>query len=128
MPAKSETVARVINEIRASLRDLDEGLMRFADLIETQRDESDFDAGMAEARAGRIWPRDVVKRLVAGEHPIKVFREYRGMTQGTLARAAGTATNYISQIETGKRDPGRSFRLGIAEALRVDPSAIDPWP
>ena len=125
MPGRGEIVADVVGEIRASLRALDAGLERLAEVFEERRGELDFDAGIADVRAGRTWPHAVARRLVAGDHPLKVFREHRGLSQEALARSVGTAKNYISQIETGVRHPGRSLRGRLAESLSVDPAEIE---
>lgn len=93
-------------------------------VIPVKADEADFDAGMADVRAERVWPHAIARRLVEGLHPIEVFREHRGMSQGDLARAVGTSSDYISRIETGVRHPGRALTKRIAEALGVDPADI----
>ena len=41
------------------------------------------------------------------------------MTQVELARASGTSSVYISQIERGKRRPGRRLLAKLAQALDV---------
>ncbi len=66
------------------------------------------------------FPADVARRLVAGEHPIKIFREHRALTQKELADAANTSTAYISQIESRHRQASRDMVRRIAEALNVD--------
>lgn len=33
-------------------------------------------------------PMEMVNRLIAGEHPVRVWREHRGMTSAELARRA----------------------------------------
>ncbi|MCH8002882.1 MAG: helix-turn-helix domain-containing protein [Proteobacteria bacterium] len=63
---------------------------------------------------------DVTERLVAGVHPIKVFRDYRGMTQAELARQVGLSPMYISQIETGRRGGSTKALRRIAAALDID--------
>lgn len=65
-------------------------------------------------------PGDIVNRLLAGESPIKVWREHRGMTQGQLAAAIGTSKMYLSQIERGERRGSIKMLRGLAGALRVD--------
>lgn len=70
------------------------------------------------------FPDDVVGRLVAGEAPVKVFREYRGLTQKQLAQAAGINQVYVSQIESGVRTGSVEVMKRIAEALRTDLDAI----
>ena len=74
----------------------------------------------ARAREEEAFPLDVAERLVAGAHPIKVFREYRGMTQAELARQVGLSPMYISQIETGRRGGSTKALRRIAAALDID--------
>jgi DNA-binding XRE family transcriptional regulator len=74
----------------------------------------------AKARDEEALPHAVVKRLVAGEHPVKVFREHRGLTQAELAERAGSRAAYISQIETGKREGSRAMLRKLAKALDVE--------
>ena len=52
-------------------------------------------------------PFELVKRIAGGEHPVRVWRDYRGMKGGELAAAAGIAASYLSDIENG-RSPARS--------------------
>ncbi len=67
------------------------------------------------------FPEDVVHALaIEREHPLKVFRSYRGLTQAALARAAGTSAVYLSQIERGRRSPGRKLLAKLARALDID--------
>ncbi len=74
----------------------------------------------ARAREEEAFPLDVAERLAAGAHPIKVFREYRGMTQAELARQVGLSPMYISQIETGRRGGSTKALRRIAAALDID--------
>ncbi len=74
----------------------------------------------ARARDEEAFPLDVAERLVAGVHPIKVYREYRGMTQAELARQVGLSPMYISQIETGRRGGSTKALRRIAAALDID--------
>lgn len=74
----------------------------------------------ARAREEEAFPLEVAERLVAGVHPIKVFREYRGITQAELARQVGLSPMYISQIETGRRGGSTKALRRIAAALEID--------
>ena len=74
----------------------------------------------AKAREEEAFPLDVAERLVAGAHPIKVFRENRGLTQAELARLVGLSPMYISQIETGRRGGSTKALRRIAAALDID--------
>ena len=64
-----------------------------------------------------VIPGEIVNRLLDGESPIKVWREYRTLTQEQLAQRAGISTPYISQLESGKR-------VGTATALRAIATAL----
>ncbi len=64
-------------------------------------------------------PWDIAKRIVAGENAVKVYREWRGLTQEALARKVDSAKAYISQIETGAKPGGRGILRKIAAALEV---------
>ena len=79
---------------------------------------SAYDA--AKARNEEGFSEDVATRLIAGENPIKVFREYRGWTQKELSETAGTTAPYLSQIETGRRTGSVKLLHRLAGALRVE--------
>src|SRR6266540_2758194 len=73
--------------------------------------EAEEDAGTlrlvaeSDARLARgeiLIPREVVLRL-DHENPIAVLREWRGLTQRTLADAVGIRQGYLSDLEKGRR-------------------------
>ena len=91
----------------------------------TAEDADDIQAAReAEARiaAGEseFVPFDFAVRIVEGEHPVRVWREYRGLKVGELAKAAGISQVYLLQIEGGKREGTLSTMRALARALRVD--------
>jgi DNA-binding Xre family transcriptional regulator len=60
------------------------------------------------------------RRIRGGEHPLRVWREYRDIGLNTLARKAGMSSSYLSEIETGSK-PGSAVTLKkLAEALSID--------
>ena len=65
-------------------------------------------------------PAAVVDRLLAGEQPVRVWREYRGLTQVQLAEAAGVTQSMVAMIERGDRRGTVDTLTVIARALRVD--------
>src|SRR5690606_39230396 len=71
------------------------------------------------------FPDEVVAAILNGAHPIKAFREYRGMTQAQLATKAGTIAIYISQHERGDRCASRKLRSKIGAALAVDATLLE---
>ncbi|MFP4097554.1 MAG: helix-turn-helix transcriptional regulator [Alphaproteobacteria bacterium] len=65
-------------------------------------------------------PDSVLDELSARQdHPIKIIRTYRGMTQADLARKAGISRPYLTEIETGKKDGSLRAMKSIADALDV---------
>lgn len=76
-----------------------------------------YDAAMA--RDEESFPSEIADRLIAGENPIKIFREYRGLTQKQLARKTATSAPYVSQLETGRRVGSIKLLHRLADALDV---------
>ncbi len=64
-----------------------------------------------------VLPKTVVDRLAAGQNPIRVLREWRGMTQAELAASAGITQGYLSELEAGKRKGPVALHQKIARAL-----------
>ncbi len=66
-------------------------------------------------------PAEIAGRLIAGdEHPLKVWREYRELTQEALGNVAGIGKSYISQVETGSKAGSAKVLKALAEALYVN--------
>lgn len=65
-------------------------------------------------------PIELVDRLLAGENPVRVWREYRGLTGVELAAAAGVAASYLSAMENRKKPGSINALKRLATALRVD--------
>ena len=84
-------------------------------------DVTAFDKAEAALAAGddELVPSAVVNLLLANVNAVKVWREYRGMSQATLADAAGLSQAYIAQIETGKREGRIDAYRAIASALEI---------
>lgn len=72
-------------------------------------------------------PSDVVDRLLSGEHPVKVWRTRRGLTQAQLAEAAGVTQGYIAQLEKGQRKGGVRLYRRLARALQVNLDDLTDW-
>jgi len=97
-----------------------EELEEMLDILEAEDIRRKLEAGEEEAI-----PAEVAYRIVFdGESPLKVFREYRGLTQEQLAEKAGTTKNYISQIENRRRHAGRKLLKRLAQALNLSPEDL----
>ncbi len=64
-------------------------------------------------------PQHIAERFFDGENPIKVWREYRGMTQCQLASLSGITQAYISGIESGARTGTVATLKAVANSLGV---------
>ena len=64
-------------------------------------------------------PADFADRIHSGENPVRVVREYRGMSLEALAKAAGLSADFLEKVETGRRGLTDERQRKVAEALGV---------
>ena len=83
---------------------------------EAARDLAAYREAKAEDDGFRI-PHALLSRELAGETPVRLWREHRCLTQETLAEAAGISKPYLSQIESGKRRGSIAVLRALAQAL-----------
>jgi DNA-binding XRE family transcriptional regulator len=82
--------------------------------------------GKEKARADYL-PAELVRRLIGGEHPVRIWRAHRGLTREALAVAAGIAPSYLTEIET-RRKPGSFAALAkLAAALSISLDDLAAW-
>jgi DNA-binding XRE family transcriptional regulator len=96
---------------------------RLLALAEDMEDIRAYDRAMAEIDRGEdeVLPAEVAERLLSGEtHPLRIWREYRGLTQQQLAQAVGVGKSYISQIEAGKKQAAVGVLQALSRTLAVD--------
>ncbi|TPE47903.1 helix-turn-helix transcriptional regulator [Amaricoccus solimangrovi] len=89
-------------------------------LLEAAEDLADvkaFDRAIADGGEGM--PHAVLARVIAGESPVMVLREWRGLSAAELARRAGLHRVQIHDIESGKRNGSVATMKRIAQALDV---------
>lgn len=94
-------------------------------LLELAEDARDAEALRRAARryaAGEqeSIPAAVVDRLLAGESPIRVWREYRGLTAAVLAEMLEVTPAHVSKLETGKGEPSIALLRKLSAVLDVD--------
>ena len=91
--------------------------------LEMLKDSRDFRT--AKAVDEETFPEEVINRLILNEEsPIKVYREYRGLTQKQLADKVGIQRAYLAEIEIGRKSGSVKTLKAIAEALDVDLMSI----
>ncbi|NBB50226.1 helix-turn-helix domain-containing protein [Rhizobium sp. CRIBSB] len=72
-------------------------------------------------------PAEYVNRMSDGEHPIRVWRDFRKLSAKDLASAAGISAAYLSEIESRKKEGSISALKKIARVLRVDLDELVVW-
>lgn len=99
---------------RAEYDRLREAAEDLADIATYDRVKSDVAAGREE-----LIPAAFAHRLIDGENALRVYRDYRQLTQTALATASGVNRVQIADIEAGRKT-GSVATLGkLAAALRV---------
>lgn len=96
---------------------------RIREAAEEAEDIADAERFEREDDGFRV-PHEVVVAMHEGQHPVRAWREHRGLTQEALAAAAGISTPFLSQIEGGKRVGSLDTLRAIARALDVPLDAL----
>ena len=83
-----------------------------------------YDRAVAQLANGdeELLPAEFVKRMLSGESPLRVWREFRGLTQTALAEASSVNRVQIADIEAGRKSGSIETVKKLAEALGI---AID---
>jgi DNA-binding XRE family transcriptional regulator len=95
-----------------------ERLLRDAEMLQDIRAYDEAKKAVEEGE--ELVPSEVVYALLDGENPIRIWREYRGLTQRELAEVAEISVPYLSQLESGKRNGTTEVLSAIAKALDLD--------
>ncbi len=86
-------------------------------------DEKLYDEAMTANEES--FPSAVVDALLAGENPVKVFREHRGMSQADLASKANIDPAYLVQIESGTLNASKDVAQKLALALCLETDDLE---
>jgi len=99
-------------------------LIAQADMLQ---DVHAYDAVKQAIAAGQeeLVPAHVAYALL-DQNAIKVWREYRGLSQQALAAAVGISKPYLSQLEVGKRAGSTAVLQAIAAALNLTIDDVIP--
>jgi DNA-binding Xre family transcriptional regulator len=134
--SKTMTRIRVAGHDAASVRDLLMPRLQNAQVVGEQEPAElvvmtieDFAEALEDAAAEAAYrhtrgqesiPDAVIGRLLAGELPLKVWREHRGLGLNELAAKAGVGRGYLSQIENGMRKGTAATLRKLAAALGIE--------
>ncbi len=89
--------------------------------------DAEFAARVATERGNPVEttiPLQVIKAKLDGIHPLKAWREYRGITQIELASRSAVARDLVAQIETHKKQGSVVTLDRLARALRIPIEAL----
>ena len=94
-------------------------LLKKAEMLE---DEAAYDNAKAELASEKdeLVPERVVDALLDGDNPIKVWRNFRGLSQFELAKRISKSQSYMAQLESGQRKGSIEVYRAISTALDVD--------
>ncbi len=97
-------------------------LKKLMDDAEMLADVAAYDAAKARIESGEeeLIPLELIKRRLAGESTVKIWREYRGLTQESLAKASKVSRSMIAAIEAKHKTGGIGTLKKLAGALKVD--------
>ena len=100
-------------------------------LCALEEEFADIQAALSvEARVAsgeeELIPAQVVDRLIDRESPLRVWREYRALSQSALARASGVNRVQIVEIEAGRNSGSVHALRKLADALRVTVDDLIP--
>jgi len=80
-----------------------------------------YDRALAQLANGdeELLPAELVKRMLSGESALRVWREYRGLTQTALAEASNVNRVQIADIESGRKSGSIVTVRKLAETLGI---------
>jgi len=77
-------------------------------------------ADAAAVRDEETFPIEFVERCLSDDPPLRIWREYRGLTLQALADQCGVTRQMLSMLEHGKTRPSAALLGRLAVALRCD--------
>ena len=99
-----------------------EHFQKLMDDAEMLADVRAYDAAKSRLDRGddEAIPFEMVERRLAGESPVRVWRDHRALTQAELAKVSKVSRTMIAAIEAGHKTGGIATLKRLAAALRVD--------
>jgi ribosome-binding protein aMBF1 (putative translation factor) len=111
-------------EQKEMVKRLQDELEDLADAAFLQQLQRDQEAGVD---TGELFPAELVSRLLdSGQHPLRIWREYRGLTMQELEKKSGVKQSYISEIETRKKTGSVATLKALADALNLTVDDLIP--
>ena len=81
-----------------------------------------YDAAKGRLDRGEdeLIPLEITERRLAGESPVKIWRDHRALTQEALAKVSKVSRSMIAAIEAGHKTGGIATLKKLAAGLKVD--------
>jgi DNA-binding XRE family transcriptional regulator len=111
--AKQGKGRKTLNVSTLTLRQMLEAYEDMLDIIA-------YDEAKKNQPSVEYFPKALVDRLITGENRLRVYREYRKLTQQALSTASGVSRDMIAMIETDKKTGSVATNKKLAQALKVD--------
>jgi len=109
-------IARTKDTVTLSRKDWE----RIVERLDDATDRSALRASLARAGKDDALPAALYRRILKGEHPLRIWREHRGLGLNALAREAGVSAPYLSEIENGAKPGSMAAMKKLATALEID--------
>lgn len=100
---------------------------RMVAALEDAADAAAIDRAWADDAAGETIPGEVVKAILDGDPPLRVWRKYRAFTLDALAERVGVSKGYLSQIESGQKPGALGLFRRLADVLDVSIDELGGW-
>lgn len=102
--------------------------LQLVEKAEMLQDIQDYDGAKAALTKGddEMIPAEIIHAILDGENAIRVWREFRDLTQKAVAERAGISVPYLSQLERNKRKGSLEVISAVAAAMGVSLELIIP--
>ena len=98
----------------------DRGWSRGGEVRQARIEDLEDILAARDASGGEALPMDYARRIIMDEsHPVRVWREYRGLTVDALPERAGMEPGHILEIESGMMTATVDAYLKLAAALET---------
>jgi DNA-binding XRE family transcriptional regulator len=90
-------------------------------LLDSLEDQEDIEeVQLFHTGSKETIPFELLQSITNGESAVRVFREFRKISQTTLAKQIGISRQYLCQIEKNERKGRAEILKKIADTLDVD--------
>ena len=118
------TVIKILKETAETVTVSKADWSKLMDALEDAEDIAAISAARAfEDKVGKetarrnYLPIEMVERILAGERPLKVYREHNKLTVAALSEISGVSGSYISEIENGRKRGSVDAMKKLSRAL-----------